>query len=215
MATLEVLRDLVSTIIQDTSFTDAVIDGYINDGVTEIAHGMESSLGRVVTPPLPALFTIGTVATVTDAAYVSMPDGFQRDLRFVARSDGIEVDIANSMIQFSMDYPLMDGSGDVVDTIEYGGNLYYQGIPVVAETLTLHYFKAPTEMEDDDDEPDGIPIAFQKKLLVNYACKEIYGLIEDGIERQPINTIKFTGLFLSALKAFELSIPYDARSLNL
>jgi hypothetical protein len=129
MATLEVLRDLVSTIIQDTSFTDAVIDGYINDGVTEIAHGMESSLGRVVTPPLPALFTIGTVATVTDAAYVSMPDGFQRDLRFVARSDGIEVDIANSMIQFSMDYPLMDGSGDVVDTIEYGGNLYYQGIP--------------------------------------------------------------------------------------
>ena len=215
MATLKQLRTLVTNIIQDTSFTSTIIDGYLNDGVTEIAGGMESSLGSFVTPPLPNLFTIATVDTVTDASFVSMPATFQRDLRFVSNSSGVEIDICDSMIEFSGDYPLMDKSSAVVDVIEYGGSLYYQGIPTVAETLTLHFHRLPVDMEDDANTPDGIPLAFQKNLLVNYACKEIYGLIEDGIEGPQVNTMKFTGLFLSALRSFELLIPADGRSLIL
>jgi len=268
MATLTQLRTLVTAIVQDTSFTSTIIDGYLNDGVNEIAAGMESSLGSFVTPPLPNLLTIDTIDTVTTAAYVSMPDEFGRDLRFVSSSLGVEIDIANSFIEFSESYPLMDTSGLVVEVIEYGGNLYYQGIPTAMEVLgtddlnytcikdhtaaaadkpitganyetywsqigsaggtwavdtaytkaaplTIHYFRLPVDMEDDDDTPDGIPTQFQKKLLVNYACKEIFSLIEDGIEGQQVNTAKHTGFFLSALRDLELSIPADGRSLIL
>jgi hypothetical protein len=215
MATLLQLRTLVSTIIQDDAFTDDMIDAYLNDGVNEIAAGMQSTLGDSIIPPLPKLFTIDTVDTDTVDAYVPMPVTFGRNLQFVAGSNGVEIDICNSMIEFSESYPLMDRDGDVVEVIEYGGNLYYQGIPTVMDELTVHFYRLPVEMSADSDTPDGIPLSFQKKLLVNFACKEIFNLIEDGIEGQKINTTKHTNLFLIALRVFELLAPADSRSLFL
>jgi len=212
MATLLQLRTLVSTIIQDDAFTGDMIDSYLNDGVNEIAAGMQSTLGDSITPPLPELFAIDTVDTDTVDAYVPMPATFGRKLQFVAGSNGVEIDICNSMIEFSESSPLMDRDGAVVEVVEYGGNLYYQGIPTVMDELTVHFYRFPVEMSADSDTPDGIPLSFQKKLLVNFACKEIFGLIEDGIEEQKVNTIKHTNLFLAALRTFELSIPIDSRS---
>ena len=213
MATLAELRALVTLIVQDASFTTTIIDGYLNDGVAEIAGGMESTLGSFITPPLPNLFSIDTVDTVTDAAYVALPTTFGRALKLVSDSNGREIDIANSMVEFVEVYPLLDASGSVKEVIDYGGNIYYQGIPTSAEELTLYFHRLPVNMSGVSDTPDGIPLALQKKLLVNYACKEIFAVIEDGIdEEQQVNTIKYTKLFLISLRLLELSIPYDTRS---
>jgi len=212
MATLSDLRVLVANIIQDTSFN---IDEYLNRGVNEIAGGMTSNFGNLITPPLPNLFKIDTVLTSISAAYVSMPATFQRKLQFVANSSGQEIEIYNSMIEFAQDHPLLDGSGTVQAVIEKGGNLYYQKIPSVAETLTLHFFRKPVDMTDSDDVPDGIPLHLQVPLLVNYACYKIYELIEDDINNVAPNTMKYKAFFQEALKTLELSLPVDERSLYL
>lgn len=211
MATLAELRALVSSIIQDSSFNDTSLNSYLNRGVSEIAGGVSSTYGSFITPPLPNLFTISTVTTSTSLAYVSMPATFQRALRFVSNSDGQEIDIYNSMIEFSSDYPLMDGSGDVISVIEQGGNLYYQKIPTVAKTLTLHFFRLPVAMSLDASTPDGIPSHLAESLLVNFACKEIFSITGNSES----NISQYVALFNAAVRTLENTIPNDTRSLIL
>lgn len=153
-------------------------------------------------------------AYIEAAAYVSMPSNFQRDLQFAASYNGAEIDIEDSFILFSETYPLLNQVGSITSVIEKGNNFYYQGIPSTAENVTIHYYKYPTDMSADDDEPDGIPKHLQKSLLVNHACWKIYELIEDGLEGPGVNTQRYMGLFLQALKILELSIPYPNRGMN-
>lgn len=214
MATFLKLKTIVDKIIQDDDLVEN-ISTYLNQGVTEIAGGMLSAFGDRITPALPELFTIATVDTVTDAAYVAMPSIFQRDLQFVAKSDGVEVDIANSFIEFSECYPLLDHSGPVVEVIEKGGQLYYQGIPTSADTLTLHFYRFPVEMTANSDVPDGIPEHLHIPLLVNYAAWKCYEKIEDGLEGDVVNTTKYMQLFMAALKTLEISISHEIRGFNL
>lgn len=215
MTTFAQLEALVVDIVQDTSFTSATIRSHLNQGVLEIAGGLQSTLGDHIMAPLPNLYTIGAVDTVTDAAYVAMPATFQRDLQFAANASNVEIDIANSMIGFSQDYPLMSRSGRINEVIEQGGSLYYQGIPTSVETITLHFYRLPVDMSANEDTPDGLPTHLQIPLLVNYTCWEIFKLIEDGVEGQGINTTRYEGLFQKALRTLELSIPHDTRSLFL
>lgn len=318
MATFEELRTYVDVIIQDESLSQ-LAGAYLNQGVLEIAGGMQSTLGSWITPPLPELFTIGTVTTdsvdaayttyaeiknlisvgdtigftfndvaisvtftgdysqvqadintelvsnaftsgdivvswnsndlvltcandpssdtlvgddytdidtsdtvtpidtalVTAYPYVSMPSNFHRNLQFVANSNGVEVDIANSFISFSETYPLLNQSGTITEIVEQGGLFYYQGIPTSAENITLHYYRKPVEMDAIDDEPDGIPSHLQRDLLVNYTAWKIFELIEDGLEGPGPNTQRYKELFLIALRTLELTIPYDIRGINL
>lgn len=214
MATLSELKAFVQRILQDSSFDDDIVD-YLNQAQMEIAGGMQSALGNWITPPLPELLTIDTITTDTTAAYVSMPDNFQRELQFVASSDGAEIDIEENFIVFSETYPLLDQSGSVTSVIEKGNSLYYQGIPTSETDLTIHYYRYPVDMALDSDEPDGIPKHLQKNLLVNHACWKIYELIEDGIEGPGSNTERYMNLFYQALKVLELTIPYPIRGINL
>jgi hypothetical protein len=214
MATLASLTALVVNIMQDASLT-ASIPGKLNQGVAEIAGGMPSTFGSLLTPPLPNLFTIDTVDTATDAAYVSMPATYQRDLQFVIDGNGTEIQIANSFIAFTESNPLLDRSGSIYEVAEKGGNLYYQGIPTSSETLTLHFYRLPIDMSEDSDVPDGIPLHLQIPLLVNYTAWKLFELIEDGIEGENVNTMKYFTLFSNALRTLELTVSYDIRGMEL
>ena len=204
----------VEEIIQDNSFSSTNITSRLNEAQLEVAGGIQSTLGSWITPPLPELLTIDTVDTATDAAYVSMPDNFQRQLQFASSSEGTEIDIAESFISFVEVYPLLDKSGSVVECCEVGGNFYYQGIPTSSAEITIHYYKAPTDMSDDDDEPDGIPSHLHRGLLINHVCWKIFELIEDGLEEAGSNTEKYMKLFFSAVRTLELFIPYEDRTFN-
>ena len=215
MATLSTLRSLVSNIIQDDSFDNTDIDGYLNRGVSEISGGLQSTLGSFITPPLPNLFSIGTVTTATTLAYVSMPATYQRNLQFVSNSSGQEIEIYNSMIEFAEDYPLMDGSGSVKAVVVQGNTLYYQDIPTVAEILTLHFYRLPVDMSVATGTPDGIPLHMQIPLLTNYVAWKIFELIEDGIGGEGTNTARYKTFFQEALRILELNVPFDGRPLFL
>ena len=309
MATLSQLQVLVQDIIQDSSFSLVDIRNYLNQGVQEIAGGMQSSVSDCITPPLPELFTIGSVTTDTDdaaystyaaiktlisagdtlvftyngttftvtatdiytnlqadidttliagaadagsivvswaandliltcagdvkedtiiggvytdidtgntveptdtsfvaaAANVPMPANFQRNLQYAVNSDGVEIDIYNSM----------SSQGLVQAVMEAGNILYYQGIPTTGSTITLHFYRFPVDMSESTDTPDGIPLHLQVPLLVNYAAKEVFKLIEDGVEGDGVNTARYQGLFLQAMRTLELSVPFDTNPLSL
>ena len=214
MATFAELRTYVEQIIQDTSL-NSMIGTYLNQGVIEIAGGMQSALGDWITPPLPELLTIDTITTDTSLAYVSMPTNFQRELQFVANPNGAEIDIEENFILFSETYPLLDQSGSVSAVIEKGNKLYYQGIPTSETDLTIHYYRYPVEMDNITDEPDGIPKHLQRSLLVNYTAWKIFELIEDGIDGPGSNTERYRNLFFQALKVLELTVPYPTRGIDL
>ena len=214
MPTFAELIARTDALIQDTSLT-SLLGGFINQGVYEIAGGMQSVLGFGITPPLPMLFTIGTVATSTSAAYVSMPDNFHRNLQLVVSSNGSEIDIAHSLIDFTESYPLLDRSGGISEVVEHGNRLYYQGIPTTSETLTIHYYRKPVDMVETTDTPDGIPEHLQMALLVNFAAWKAFEFIEDGLEGEIINTQKYMNSFLLALKTLELTIPDYTRGITL
>lgn len=213
MPTLAELRSQVKNRVPDPISGDSVITGRLNLGVLQIAGGVLSPLGDYITPPLPELFQVATIDTSTSLAYVSAPATFQRSLQFVSNSDGREIEIYNSMIEFAEDYPLMDGSGSVKAVIEQGGNIYYQDIPSAAETLTLHFFRLPVDMSADDDTPDGIPSHLAEDLLVNFACIQIFQIQRTKDRSKEI--LWHTNLLNKALHLLELSIPQDNRSLFL
>lgn len=202
------LSQIVKLILDDDSL-DGYITDYLNQAQLEIAGGMQSALGSWITPPLPELLTIGTVTTDITLPYVAMPTSFHRNLEFAVDSSGTEISIAKSFIEFTETYPALDSTGSITEVTEQGNIFYYQSIPTVAEDVTIHYYKKPTDMAVDADEPDGIPIHLQKSLLINHACWKLFELIEDGLEGPGPNTQRYMGLFFQALQTLELSIPYQ------
>ena len=221
MTTFSELKSKADVLVADPSLT-ASLGGFINQGVSEIAGGMPSLLDGIenpipnaLTPPLPELFTIGTVTTSTTVAFVAMPTNFHRDLQLVVSPTGSEIDIAHSFIEFAETYPLLNKAGRISEAIEHGRKLYYQGIPTSAETLTLHYYRKPVDMVADADVPDGIPSHLQISLLVNFAAWKAWEHIEDGIEGETPNTTRFKNSFLSAMRTLELTLPSYTRGLAL
>lgn len=221
MPTFDILIERVTSLVDDSSLVDSYED-FINQGVSEIAGGMPSLLDGItnpipnsLTPPLTDLFTIGTVETSITDGFVDLPTNFHRGLQLIASSTGTEIDIAHSFIEFTETYPLLNKTGRISEAISHGGKFYYQGIPTVSETVTLHYYRKPVDMVADDDTPDGIPEHLQIALLVNFAAWKAYELIEDGIEGEIPNTSKFKNSFLEALRTLELTLPSYTRGLAL
>ncbi len=224
MATYSEIRTKIKNIVQDSRYTQ-IINDTINQGQLEIAGGMNSALGTWLTPPLPELLVIDTISTATDAAYVAMPDNFQRDLQFVVSANGNEIEIKNSFNDFVETYPLLDQSGTISACCEFGRNFYYQGIPTTSEEVTIHYYREPTDMSASDDEPDGIPKHLQIPLLVNYVVWKIFDLLtvkESSNEKDyQIILDQFyrkmlihKELFFVALQELELFIPMNIKTLN-
>jgi hypothetical protein len=214
MPTFEELILRTSTLVDDSSLNESFGD-FINQGVAEIAGGMQSSFGDIITPPLPGLLSIDTVTTVTTLAYVDMPETFNRNLCLAVSARGTEIDIAHSFIDFVTTYPSLSRVSSISEVVEHGDKIYYQGIPLTAEILTLHFYRKPVIMINDSDVPDGIPGHLQMSLLSNFAAWKAYEFLEDGIENETPNTTKFKGLFFDSLKTLELTVPYESRGLML
>jgi len=205
---LEVLTERVDKIVQDSDFDSDAIAVYLNRGMLEIAGGMKRPDSSVLTQPLPLLFTVGTVATTTTFK-ASLPVTYQRDLVFAIDYLGRELSIYDSFVEFSKVYRLMNAVGAVNAVAVKGRGLYYQNIPAVSELIMVHFHRYPVDMVSSTDVPDGIPPNFHD-MLVSYACKEIYSIIEDGVDGKMVNTMKYEQKFQRSLDSLEASIAAEA-----
>jgi hypothetical protein len=202
-------------VIKDSSYYAAATT-WINDAVTAIAGGIRLADGRV-SPPLPDLFTEGTVATATDAAYKAMPSDYQRALFMVVDEDGNHVPPPRggdyySFVLFNRraNKLLLNETGSVYMACLKGSNLYYQGIPSTSKDLTVRYYKTPTALSEDSDEPDCIPAHLQTRLIKHWVAKEIYGEIEDGEDGKTPNVDYHTRKFQEALRDLADHVGIDA-----
>ena len=190
MASLTTLKTMLcgsdgsQGVLQDSSYYSAITT-WINDAVTAIAAGIRMPDGQI-SPPLPDLFDTDTVDTSTDNAYVSLPSDYQRNLFMVADSSGYKISYPRNGGYYSWGLFIqqismkdLSETGDVSVVCVRGTKLYYQGIPSSSKTLTVHFYRAPVDLSDDDDEVDGIPEHLQKRLIKHWVCKEIFG---EGLE---------------------------------
>ena len=206
--TLEELIDEVQNVIQDAVWTDAMITTLLNRGQLIVASGIILPGKYQLTPPLPALYTTGTVDTTLLSGVCSLPDDYNRSVVQILNADYETIKLYPSFRQFLTRNPEQE-AGDVRACAIHGNRLLYRDIPATAETLTVHYYQNPTELEDDDDEPDCIPEILQKPLLVGYACSQIFNQIEDGIEGQKINTAFWNNEFQQGLINLGIYIGHD------
>lgn len=193
-----------SGIVQDSAYY-ATATARINAAVTAIAGGLRLPDGRF-SPPLPDLFDTDTVTTSTSLAYVSLPSDYQRSLIMVADSNGNQLYGPKGggyytfrlFLKQSPDKAL-NQSGAISTVCVNGSDLYYQGIPSAAKTLTVHFYRAPIAMSEDDDESDGLPDHLAERLIKHYVCKEIYAEIEDGENSQGLGLKTQEGKFWEAM----------------
>lgn len=154
----EKYRDLVDCRLRTTN------------AILKIAAGIKMPDGRI-SPPLPDLYTIITVATATTAAYKTLGATYHRDVFYVANDDDERILPPRGGGYYSFgkflkqaNYKDLSESGDIYMCCVKGTNLYYQGIPSTSENLLVYCYRLPVAMSTDSSVPDGIPSAFALDL---------------------------------------------------
>jgi len=186
------LDDIINSVIlavDDNSFEYGDIADLITIGRGEIAGEID----------LPSLLTVDTVASTAGANIVALPLAYSRNLFWVGNYSGRIGKPGRGYYDLMgfLDRNQVDRVGAICDVCVQGNNLLYQG--AADDTLTLRFYSAPT-----GNEPDEIPSHLQKALLHNYACKEIFNIIEDGMEGAKVNTRKYESSFAVAMSKLSI-----------
>ena len=205
---LSALISKVETAVQDPSFTSDDIKVLINQAVSTVASGVMLPGYVALTPPLPDLYAVKSVLTVAHQGYVNLPDDYDRALVRVFDSSGDPVRIMDSFREFFARYG-QGGSGDPHTCVVHGKKLFLRDVPPDVRSLELHFHAKAEPMVEDDDEPTCIPESLQKSLIVGYACREIFELIEDALEGPKKNTRYWDAIFQQGLSDLHLHIEDD------
>lgn len=193
------LVDEVVDIVQDPKIGDARTKNLLNEGYLD-------SLYRT-TEPLPALETTGEARTTLDQAFTALPDDYLRNLEIVyCSTQDQRLTILGSLQLLKIKYPGLAKTGNIEHVAVSNRLLYYQGIPSTRRTLSLNYFCKPTLMSNERDEPTMLPENLHRRLLVNYACKELFSRIEDGMDGRKNNTAYHAAEYNKAFADLELWI---------
>ena len=175
------LRTEIENLIQDSSFSEAALNEYINQVILYVAAQAD----------IPELKGISTVETVLSQAYTTLSGltgGFSGKLSRVKNADGDGIEILSNLALLMDEYPTMDEEGDVEAVALEGNTLWYQKSPAAVETLTCLYYRNPIELSTDDDIPSDFPEHLHRLLFVNGTAYLIYDQIEDGFEGEKTNT---------------------------
>ena len=150
------VKDVVQEIgeeIRDKSFGALRILRLVNRAQHYFAMGHFPQLPGVAEISLPTLETTGTVTTVASTAFAALPTNFMKDLHSCYSSKGDrECGIFDSLeLLKAVTEPNLDQAGTVHAVARVGSNLYYQGISATVDTLTIGYFRKPTDLEANDN----------------------------------------------------------------
>jgi len=192
MATAKALIAEVRRIVQDSSYGDSTILGFLNQAINEVAGDPRVLLNDLEDQE--------DVTTSTTLSYVALPSDYQKNLfRCYNASKYWPVKVYASLDALYNMFTRLDTGGAIDGVTVVGANLHYQRIPSATETLQLHFYREPTDMDALSDTPDGIPSHLQKPLLVNYAAMEIYSEIEQDIQGKKVNTAYYQVKFAEAM----------------
>lgn len=185
------LIEKVQGILQDISFVEDVVLGYLNQGLLTVA-GLDFI-------HIPELETHDDVLTVTDGYMADLPEDYHKSLlRAFSATQNRAIKIYPSYVRMVEKCGTYSG-GYVRGVAVKGSKLCYTPIPSSPETINLVYYALPTPLQDTVDEPDILPRHIGEKLLCAYACKECFDLIEDGMDGKKVNTERWENKYNTAL----------------
>jgi hypothetical protein len=179
----ELQRELKGLLMDQSNTILASVPDYINEAVQQVAEEVR----------LPELRQVSSITTSTSTYYVNMPSGFSSRLKYCGDSTG-EYTILDTLEELIRLYPSLDEDGDISYVVCEGSILYYQPIPAVAKVLTCIGYHTPATLVNDTDTPSFIPDFLHRATVVNMAAANAYAAIEDGIEKEKVNTAVFTML---------------------
>lgn len=210
---METLVSEVLKILADKSFSaDDVIDKF-NECQFALA-------GEFLFPSLERWEEVETGET----SLIDLPDDFMRNLRACFDvTNNRKVKIYGSKALLDRWFSTLDQEGRILGVAIYQDSLYYQRIPSTTTTLKLNYFAVPGTLTVDE-RPELISWHLAKPLLKYYALKELFPMIEDGIDGGKANTIYYDKQYQAARERlflflgppqneptdFETEIDYDA-----
>jgi hypothetical protein len=179
--TTHTLADDVLRILQDPSYSYDDVLSLFNDCLMDLA-------GEFL---LPDLDTWEDIETDPNTDHVRLPVNFMKNLRYAhSTTYNRKIKRYGGLSQLYRLFSTLDQTGRVLGVCAQGRDLYYQRVPSSAETIRINYYRFPDRLNTRFDKPTCLPMHLVKPLLVNYALKELYNEIEDGIEGQKINTVK-------------------------
>lgn len=182
MATGGELIERVQKIYQDGSYDDDEVLVFLNEGLQAVAFSEDVFL--------PTLDTSAELETVLNAEVADLPancsEGFYS--AFIGTQ---ELTVHNSWTEMKRTVAMESQAGTVTNVSAKADELYYFPVPEEVETITIFYYRAPTELREST-EPDCFTVktrAVGESALVAYALIRIFEAIEDGMEGQKVNTL--------------------------
>ena len=189
------IREEVKLVVQDVTFTDDIVDSYINEVYFAVAA---SCL-------IPDLKGVDAVDTTLGLAYSSMSgvsNGFSGILSRVFNSDNRSVQIMHNLEALIDLRGNLTDVGDVEAVALEGSTLWYYPIPEVEETLTVVYYRNPQLLVDDADSPYNIPDFLHRQILVSGSAAICFSKIEGGVEGLKVVTRAWESDKLSGVMRF-------------
>lgn len=196
----EIYSEITET-IQDTALTsDARKLSLVNMAVQRACR--QSLLPELITT------TVLTVPAETPGT-IEMPDDYHHTLyRALNQTTWNLLNIRTGSKYLS------EGFGSSAATVRayttdvavHGLTLYFRPVCAHDQLFELWYYRKPVDLTalDINEEPDGLPDFLHHRLIVAYALKEIFPLIEDGIEGQKVNTMYWNQEYAAGLQELEI-----------
>jgi hypothetical protein len=194
---VDTITDEVERVIQDDEYDSAWALRKVNECLLMVA-----TVCRI-----PGLQDSEVVSLAAEQVIAPVPDAFLHDMYFVSTPTypkGLLIAPNKKELQAYYD---ASATGPVAVISRDGQELSFAPIPPDAEDVTVHFYKKPTTLSAGDSFPDYIPETLQKELFQNYALKEAYLQIEDGVDGGNPNTQKYSGLFSAAMSALTMFYP--------
>lgn len=175
-------EDLAQTVlrkVQDASYNYDDVLALFNKCLLQLS-------GRFL---LPNLEVMRDILTDPGRPSIPVPADYQKNIRYAhSISHNRKLTVYGSVILMNRWFSVLDQAGVVIGLAVKGRDLYYQRVPSSAETIRINYWAYPEPMHTRYAKPTCLPVHLIEPLLVNYACKELYSEIEDGIDGQKVNT---------------------------
>lgn len=197
---LKEMTDFAARVIQDNSFDPwQDITPMINAAILEIAaYDDGTAWNRVRLPGLIATSQLTFVAGGENAQ--PLPDNYHHDLFEVRDVSGVSAAPINIRTSSQILYDLHGFvfSPGPIEDVAVDGNLLW-AMPEVAEdqTIQIRYYRKPAALVNDEDVPEGIPAHLHQPVIVNYVLRNIFTLIEEGIDENKPNTKLYTQKFVA------------------
>jgi len=174
-------------------FTD--IPSVINEIYTEVCDEID--------PGVPNLQAVETLGTVVGQAFMNQPAESSGKIVDIYDSNGCKLTQVDGDLETLRDKcGSLTGAGAIKYWLPLGQRIWYAPIPTAAENLEIIYYKDPTELTGDGDEPSEIPGHLHRGVLVHGTAFRLFSRIEQEGENEALETGKQFALFTAATDKF-------------